>query len=406
LKFEIGNLEPGTLNQNLKVLYLPRWYPNRYDPMPGLFIERHARSVSGHVRVAVLYIHQDDRLVKGNMEVERFQDEELLQLKIYYRPSRMPLPVLKPMVNICRYIKYHYSGLRMLKKEFGNPDIIHVNVLTRLGMIALLYKWLSGTPYVITEHWTRYLPHMDKYKGLLRRAVTRLVVSKASAVMPVTENLRKAMESHGLRNGNYQVIPNVVDMEMFDIREDISGRAKKSFIHVSCFEDKQKNISGILRVLKRLSEQRTDWACQMVGEGIHLEKLISYAKELNIEGRFVFFHGLKENDDLAGMMAEADFQVMFSRFENLPVVILESFACGVPVLSTDVGGISEYINDELGLLIRSEDEDKLLEKISFMLDNHEEYNKIKIREYAKSHFSKEVIGARLSEVYTSVVQSS
>jgi glycosyltransferase involved in cell wall biosynthesis len=406
LKFEIGNLEPGTLNQNLKVLYLPRWYPNRYDPMPGLFIERHARSVSGHVRVAVLYIHQDDRLVKGNMEVERFQDEELLQLKIYYRPSRMPLPVLKPMVNICRYIKYHYRGLRMLKKEFGNPDIIHVNVLTRLGMIALLYKWLSGTPYVITEHWTRYLPHMDKYKGLLRRAVTRLVVSKASAVMPVTENLRKAMESHGLRNGNYKVIPNVVDMEMFDIREDISGRAKKSFIHVSCFEDKQKNISGILRVLKRLSEQRTDWACQMVGEGIHLEKLISYAKELNIEGRFVFFHGLKENDDLAGMMAEADFQVMFSRFENLPVVILESFACGVPVLSTDVGGISEYINDELGLLIRSEDEDKLLEKISFMLDNHEEYNKIKIREYAKSHFSKEVIGARLSEVYTSVVQSS
>lgn len=406
MKFEIGNLEPGTLNQNLKVLYLPRWYPNRYDPMPGLFIERHARSVSGHVRVAVLYIHQDDRLVKGNMEVERFQDEELLQLKIYYRPSRMPLPVLKSMINICRYIKYHYRGLRMLKKEFGNPDIIHVNVLTRLGMIALSYKWLSGTPYVITEHWTRYLPHIDNYRGLLRRAVTRLVVSKASAVMPVTENLRKAMVSHGLRNGNYQVIPNVVDMEMFDIREDISGRAKKSFIHVSCFEDKQKNISGILRVLKRLSEQRTDWACQMVGEGIHLEKLISYAKELNIESRFVFFHGLKENDDLAGMMAEADFQVMFSRFENLPVVILESFACGVPVLSTDVGGISEYINDEMGLLIRSEDEDKLLEKISFMLDNHEEYNKIKIREYAKNHFSKEVIGARLSEVYTSVVQSS
>jgi len=406
LKFEIGNLEPGTLNQNLKVLYLPRWYPNRYDPMQGLFIERHARSVSGHVDVAVLYVHQDDRLVKERMEFERLRDDELLQLKIYYKPYRFSVPVIKPLINFCRYLRYHYRGLKMIKKEFGRPDLIHVNVLTRLGMVALFYKWMSGTPYVITEHWTRYLPQMDNYKGAFRRVITRLVVRKASAVMPVTENLRKAMESHGLRNRNYLVIPNVVDMEIFDIREGISGRAKKSFIHVSCFEDKQKNISGILRVLKRLSEQRTDWVCHMVGEGIHLNDLVNFAKVLSIEGKFVIFHGLKENEELAKLMAEADFQVMFSRFENLPVVILESFACGVPVLSTDVGGISEHINNELGLLIFSEDEDKLLEKISLMLDNHEKYDKIKIREYAKSHFSKEVIGSRLFEVYTSIIPNS
>jgi glycosyltransferase involved in cell wall biosynthesis len=370
--------------------------------MPGLFIERHARSVSGYVRVAVLYVHPDDRLVNARMEVERFQDAELFQLKIYYSSSRIPVRILRTMVNLFRYIKYHYLGLKMIKKEFGNPDIVHVNVLTRLGMIALLHKWLTGTPYVISEHWTRYLPHMDNYRGLLRKAVTRLVVRNASAILPVTENLKKAMESHGLKNENYQVIPNVVDMEMFNIRVDHSDRTKKSFIHVSCFQYKLKNISGILRVLKRLSEHRTDWVCQMVGEGVHLEKMISYAKELDIEGNFVIFHGLKEKDELARMMAEADFQVMFSRFENLPVVILESFACGVPVLSTDVGGIYEHINDQLGLLIPCEDEDKLFEKINFMLDHHQEYNKIKIREYARSHFSKEVIGARLFEVYAGV----
>lgn len=390
--------------EQLKVLFLPRWYPHRYDPMPGLFIERHARAVSAHVRVAVLYIHKDERLTKAKMELERFQDEELLQLKIYYRPSRMPFPALKSLINICRYFKYHYHALRMLKREFGKPDIIHVNVLTRLGIIALLYKWLSGTPYVISEHWTRYLPERNSYHGILRKVATGLVVSNASAVMPVTLNLRKAMESHRLRNRNWQVIPNVVDIEMFNLREYRSVRTKKSFIHVSCFEDKQKNISGILRVLKRLSEQRTDWECQMVGEGIHLEKLIGYAKELKIDGSFVFFNGLKENNELAGMMADADFQVMFSRYENLPVVILESFACGVPVLSTDVGGIREHINDERGLLIRSEAEDKLVETISFMLDHYKDFNKIKIRQYAQNNFSKEVIGAKLLEVYSTIVQ--
>jgi glycosyltransferase involved in cell wall biosynthesis len=271
-------------------------------------------------------------------------------------------------------------------------------------MIALLHKWITRTPYVITEHWTRYLPHMDNFKGIWRKAVSKIVARNASAILPVTDNLRKAMESHGLKNRNYQVIPNVVDMKMFDISKEIANNSKKNFIHVSCFEDKQKNISGILRVLKRLSEVRQDWECLMVGEGIHLNNLINYARDLDIDGRYVFFHGLKENEELAKMMADACFQVMFSRFENLPVVILESFACGVPVLSTDVGGISEHMNEELGLLIKSEDENELYEKLNYLLDNYGKYDKIKIREYAMTHFSKEIIGQRLAGVYASIIK--
>jgi glycosyltransferase involved in cell wall biosynthesis len=385
----------------LKVLYLPRWYPNRYDPMPGLFIERHARSVAGYVDVSVLYVHQDNKL-GSSYEIDRFRDDELIQVKIYYRPYRSPVPGLAQLINLGRFLKYHRKGLKMIRKESGKPDLVHVNVLTRLGMIALLYKWITGTPYVITEHWTRYLPQMDNFKGFLRKMVTRLVVRNASAVMPVTDNLRRAMESHGLKNSNYRVIPNVVDLAMFDLSKiDLPG-VKKEFIHVSCFEDKQKNISGILRILKRLSEKRTDWICHMVGEGIHLEKLVNYARELGIEGTFVRFHGLKENEELARLMAGAGFQVMFSRFENLPVVILESYACGVPVLSTDVGGISEHMNDDLGMLIPGENEEKLFEKIDYLLDHYKEYDKNKLREYASAHFSREVIGAQLFEVYSQV----
>jgi glycosyltransferase involved in cell wall biosynthesis len=390
--------------QKPKVLYLPKWYPNRYDPMPGLFIERHARSVSGMADVSVLYIHQDEQLKETRVEIERSRDRELLQVKIYYRPCRFAIPAARSMSNFIRYLFYHYKGLKLIRQESGKPELVHVNVLTRLGMIALLYKWLTGTPYVITEHWTRYLPHMDNFRGRLRKAVSMLVARKAAAIMPVTDNLRRAMESHGLINRDYRIIPNVVDMNMFRIRERDPDKAIKKFIHVSCFEDRQKNISGILRVLKRLSEKRTDWLCQMIGEGIHFEKLVSYARELNIEGKFVTFSGLKENDELAGLMADAGFQVLFSRFENLPVVILESYACGVPVISTDVGGIREHMDGRLGILIPSEDEDHLLEKLVYMLDHYQDYDKDKIRAYAMGHFSREVIGAQLFDVYSSVLK--
>jgi len=214
--------------------------------------------------------------------------------------------------------------------------------------------------------------------------------------------LRMAMESHGLTNKNYRIIPNVVDMNMFTVM-DWTMTGKKHFIHVSCFEDRQKNISGMLRVLKRLSETRDDWECVMIGEGIHLERLIDYAKELEIEGKFVRFTGLKENGELAELMAKTGFQVMFSRFENLPVVILESYACGVPVLSTDVGGIKEHLTDDLGILIRSEDEEELFLKLNEMLDRYGSFDKNKIRDYAERHFSREVIGRQLAEIYREAI---
>jgi len=369
--------------------------------MPGLFIERHARSVSTFADIAILYIHQDDKL-EALYETDITRDNELLQIRIYYRSIRCRIPGVAPILNLFRFLTYHRKGFKLIKSDFGKPDLLHVNVLTRLGMIALLYKWMTGTPYVITDHWTRYLPHMDNFRGFLRKNVSRLVARNASAILPVTDNLRKAMERHGLRNNNYQIIPNVVDMNMFQIA-DRPLDFKKHFIHVSCFEDKQKNISGILRVLKRLSQIRTDWTCGMIGEGIHLDKLINYARELGIEGQFVKFHGLKENEELACLMAAADFQVLFSRFENLPVVILESYACGVPVLSTNVGGISEHLNKDLGILIKSEDEDELLNQLNFMLDHRNNYEKVKIREYSEKHFSREVIGKQLFEVYKQVL---
>jgi glycosyltransferase involved in cell wall biosynthesis len=373
--------------------------------MPGLFIERHARSVARHADVSLLYVHPDDR-IREKAEVEIVRDEELLQVRIYFRRAKCWLAGLQPLLNTLRYLKYHWKGLRIIRKEAGKPDILHVNVLTRLGVIALIYKWLTGKPYVITEHWTRYLPQMDNYRGRLRKAMTRLVVRQASAVMPVTENLRRAMESKGLKNHRYRIIPNVVDVEMFRPgAEHRTPRGKIHILHVSCFEDRQKNISGILRVLDHIGKYRSDWECHMVGEGIHFDHLKGEARRMGLGPDRVIFHGLKENEELAALMASADFQLLFSRFENLPVVILESYSCGVPVLSTDVGGIREHLNEDLGILIASENEEELERQINHMMDHYPDFSKEKIRAYACDHFSREVIGRQLYSVYREVLDS-
>jgi glycosyltransferase involved in cell wall biosynthesis len=389
--------------QKKKVLYLPRWYPNRFDPMPGLFIRRHALSVSGYYDVSVLYVQMNygKGALPSEMEVSR--ELGILEVSIYTRASQTGLKPFDAFLNLSRLCIAHYRGFRKIRLEAGKPDILHVNVLTRLGFIALLYHLLTGTPYVITEHWTRYLTGMDNFKGWFRKWITRIVVRHASAVMPVTLNLQHAMERHRLINKNYHVIPNVVDTDLFKPREHVVDKARKMFLHVSCFEDNQKNISGILNVLKWLSIRRQDWVCTMTGDGIHFDKLVGLAEELKLKDKFVFFTGLRENNELVKLMQEACFQVMFSRYENLPVVIPESFACGVPFVSTDVGGISEHIHKNLGLLLTSEDEDSLLDCIDYMLDHYADFNKAEIRQYALDHFSREVIGKQIREVYNQVL---
>jgi len=391
------------MDRRKNVLFLPRWYPNRYDPMPGLFIRRHALSVSVKYNVSVLYVHLSPSGQQQKFEVLRSNDSGIHELTVYCKASNCKPGILASIINLIRFFRAHIAGFRLISKEVGQPDIIHVNVLTRLGVIALVYKWLTGIPYVITEHWTRYLPGMDNFNGLFRKLLTRTVVRHASAVMPVTENLKNAMISHGLTNDNYRVIPNVVDTSLFVPDHSNEGRPQASILHVSCFDDRQKNITGILSVLKRLSEKRTDWHCTMVGEGIDFEKIVAYAQSLGLSGTMVDFTGLKENEELARLMQQADFQVMFSRYENFPVVIPESFACGVPFISTHVGGIAEYIHEEQGLLIKSEDEDALLSAIEDLIDHHGRYNPESIRKYAIDNFSNEVIGNQIAAVYQDVL---
>jgi glycosyltransferase involved in cell wall biosynthesis len=386
----------------MKILYLPRWYPNRKDPMPGLFIRRHALSVKPYVDVSVLYVHLNFDRDAEKYEIVQAGFEGLNEISIYTRAANTGLDMLDTLLNLIRFFVAHAKGLRLLKQQSFIPDLIHVNVLTRCGFIAWLYKLRYGVPYVITEHWTRYLPGMATYSGRLRQWISRLVVRNASAVLPVTLNLQKAMESHGLTNPNYNVIPNVVDVNLFKPGKSVSDLNSKMILHVSCFDDNQKNISGILRVLKKLSAKRQDWRCTMVGDGIHYQKLVKLAEELRLKDRLVYFTGLRENEELAELMQQACFQVMFSRYENLPVVIPESFACGVPFLSTDVGGIAEHIHGYLGKLIASEDEDALLTAIEYMLDHSASFDKQRIRQYALDHFSQEVIGKQLWDVYFKV----
>ncbi|MCX6246923.1 MAG: glycosyltransferase [Bacteroidetes bacterium] len=388
-------------NDRLNILFLPRWYPHRYDPMPGLFIQRQAEATSGYCDVAVLYVHADEQAA-NLYEIDFAEENGVRVVRVYYRESGTG--VFKSFFKLFRFLYAHYLGLKVLRSF--RPDLIHVHVLTREGMIAWGLKYFKGIPYVITEHWSRYLKENNAFRGFFRKLITRRVVRSASAMIAVSENLKSAMLRFGIENRNFRVVPNPVDTNLFLPGIQKPDKRLKRFIHISCFEDKPKNISGLLNAVAALSEKRSDFECVFIGDGPEFCLWKNRADQLGLMGKSVSFTGLKEQNELADEIRSADFMVLSSNYETFGTVVIESLACGVPVVATNVGIVQEVINESNGIIVPAGDQKALENAISEMLDTYSSYNPQVIRSSVLNKFDSETIANQLFEIYKNALNSN
>ena len=366
------------------IVFLARWYPHRYDPMLGLFVQRHAEAAALYDNISVVYVHADEN-IRQKFDIVDETVNNVRTIRVYYRKS------WSKIISLLRYFKANNKALKMLPK----PDIIHVHILTRLGLVALRQKRLHGTPYIITEHWSRYLPGND-FSGLLRKKITKTVVRHASAVTTVTDILAKAMQSHGLRNDHYVIVPNVVDINAFKPQPHHNEVPK--IIHVSCFENKSKNITGLIDALQILEERNINFQSVFIGDGVDFAMIKDYVKKLKHQEN-IRFTGVLEGQDYVGELSSGDFLVLSSNYETQGVVLLEAFACGMPVVSTNVGGIPEIVNESNGILVPPHDPTQLADAMQTMIRTYQNYDADTLRNGVIKEFSNETVGKLLNHIY-------
>ena len=391
----------------MNILHLLSWFPTPDDPTLGNFCVRMIDALPEDCHSIILSVCDGKDMTKS-FEVKEIQGAHHTHVQIYIRP---------PKINAIRKLKmlrmYQY-GLRYIKKHFFTPDLIHLHVAYPLGQVALLWKKLFGYKYVMTEHWTIYQPqNKDVLVGGLKKKIVK-IANNASLIMPVSLDLQHCMEGHGVHN-RFKVIYNLVNTDMFKLHQppcidscphtslrgnDMQG-FRKRILHISTLRDEAKNFSGILRVIERLHQQRDDFELHVIHD-YEAHEFKAFVKEHHLE-HCVIFHGKKASAEVAEAYQQADFFVLFSNFENLPCVIVEAFASGVPVLSTSVGGIAEILSPERGILIPQGDEDALLQGMNQMLDHSSEYDREAIRKYALNTFSNDIIGKQIFEAYKEVV---
>ena len=168
--------------------------------------------------------------------------------------------------------------------------------------------------------------------------------------------------------------------------------------HISNMNNQHKNITGLLRVIAKIQEKITNFKFNIIGEDS--VQYCKYADKLGINNKKIKFMNHVPHKEIAKELRNSNLFVLFSNYENLPCVILESFSCGVPVISTNTGGISEYFPDNFGKLIDIKDEEKLKEEIiNFYNKKYNIATKEEMHNYVKSLFSEEAIAKAFTNLY-------
>jgi glycosyltransferase involved in cell wall biosynthesis len=263
------------------------------------------------------------------------------------------LPAVRGKWDVGR-IARHVVRMRGLR-----PDVCHVNLRTpyacQYGLLGALLTPRVRT--VAVEHL------MLATRSSFRRRLKRWTSSRLDAHVAVSERTARQVEGDaGLPNGSVTVIHNGVPAGATEPPEPL---AQGQVIGSAGRLDRQKGFDVLVDALALLD----GITAVVAGEGAERAALEQRAREAGVADRFLL---PGSTEDVPQLLRALDVFVLPSRFEGLPLVLLEAMEAGVAIVAADVGGVAEAVVDgETALLVPPDDPDALAAAIRTLLENPE-----------------------------------
>jgi glycosyltransferase involved in cell wall biosynthesis len=276
-----------------------------------------------------------------------------------YRPALVEsIPVLRALFRLVPYV----AGLW---RAAGRANVMHV--LANSG-----WAWhLFAAPALIVAR-IREVPVVVNYRGgnadaffaSAPRFVLRMLAKVALRITP-SVFLVKVFQQYGL---SAQVIPNIIDLSRFTVAPARSFAAAPHIVVTRNLE-RIYDIPTAIRAFAHVRRVFPGARLTVAGSGPELQSLRALVNELAL-GDSVQFPGCIDNAEIPFLYAAADCLVNPSTVDNMPNSILEAFASGVPVVSTNAGGIPDMVIDGVSaLLVPIGDDDAIARQVIRLLED-------------------------------------
>jgi glycosyltransferase involved in cell wall biosynthesis len=287
-------------------------------------------------------------------------------------------------------------------------DVIQAHQYTPF-FYALMARLLYRHPAVLfTEHGR----HHPDYPRRKRMFVNRLLLKRRDRVVGVGEAVRQALiQNEGIPQQRVELIYNGIDLSPFSsdghdrriIRQEMGVGANDFVILQVARLDYLKDHATAIRTLARVVSQCKNARLILVGEGPQRELIEGMIGEHKLAAQ-VRLLGLRR--DVARLLSAADLFLLTSISEGIPLTVIEAMAAGLPVVSTNVGGVAEIIKEEqTGLLAAAGDDASLAEKVLRLAKDAALGRAMgeRGRERARSLFSESQMHARYRRLFTEMM---
>jgi glycosyltransferase involved in cell wall biosynthesis len=370
----------------VKVLIITNLFPNRKEPTRAQYNRQQFRELSGFCELKIVA-----PLPFFKYSAQEVPGIEIIEGIEVFHPRYLVIPkVLRSLYGFFFFFGI-ISIIKVIYKTFKFDAILGSWVYPD-GFASALAAKILNKPLVIKVHgsdiniYTRYF---------FRRKMITYALRKASRVIVVTGDLKKRVAALGIPQEKIEVIPNGIDIGLFQPLDKIECRKKlklpveKKIILYTGNLEKVKGVDVLVSAMQNLNKN----AClALVGDGKLKNSLKLKVKSLSLENR-ITFAGVRLHSEIPLWMNACDVFCLPSRNEGCPNVVLEALACGRPVVASMVGGVPEIINsDELGLLVEPKNPKALAEALANALEKTWDPNRIRqaMAKYSWDKSAKEI----------------
>lgn len=366
----------------MNLFIVPSWYPTKLRPEAGTFFRDRAQILSrGGFDVTIISLVQhslrDFFNYKSAPEIWRREN----QLRVLQKETINRYPKLERLA----FRSYQTFAVNLLKQGInkrGKPDAVYIQSSLWAG--AALGSFLNNhnIPFAVSEHLLNFLQD-DGFSAFQKLAIEKSY-QYAHSIVATSLALKKSIaQQFSKTSSKIRIIPNPANFSVFQIKSTKISSGFQ-FVSVALFRP-EKRLDLLLNAFSKVHKVYNNTHLTLVGDGSLQNQIKKQIQTLKLRSA-VTLTGYKNKQDVARQLQNSDIFVLSSDVETFGVAPIEAMACGLPVLATNCGGPIDYVTQETGLIVQTNNVQSLAEGMMNLIVNYEKYCPKTIRLFVKNKY--------------------
>ena len=278
----------------------------------------------------------------------------------------------------------------LFKKE--KPDVVHTHIYaSKYALPAAVVARVKKRVHTVHNM-------AQKEQGNIGKKINAYMY-KYCGVIPVALSQEVKKSIHSVYNLSDDVIPiiyNGIDLGKCLPKTTYQINKHCTILHIGRFMD-VKNHETLIHAFAKLTTKYDDLKLQMIGEGELQQSMKKLVKQLSLSDK-VEFLGMQSN--VYPYLHEADIFCLPSKYEGLPMTLIEAMGTGLPIIASNVGGIPDMLKDNQNALLIQPDEDEIAEALEILYSDMNLRKELGIAAKEYSHvFSDNIMASEYIKVY-------